>query len=437
MEGALHPVTAVEGKPGGKTLLVLAGSPMGENSATNTVGKAFCAAYNEKFPDDTIRVLDLASGTLPPFTAARVQLKFKLFGGDPKAVDGDKEWEDTKKLIDEFKAADKYVILSPMWNFGITYHLKLYIDHLVQPGLTFGYDMTGLVTGKPCCVIRAAGGTPVGSEVDTGYQYLQAVLGFIGFTDIRLLGISGTANPAGLKQLLEDKSKEAVELAAEFEFDPAAKIVSNFKAPEVSNPAPAAVKEGAKVLLITSSPMGDNSASLTASKKFLDVLKEKVDVAVETLDLSDGTMEEFTAARVQAKFATWGGGKDAYPEAVKKEWEYTATLIEQFKAADVIVFAVPMWNLSIPYTLKKWIDHIVQPHQTFDPATYAGLVQGKRAFVVAASGNGLMGGPLDHITGYLQKVLGLCGVTDVSFTYVKNHAAAQEAADELTKLAAL
>jgi FMN-dependent NADH-azoreductase len=434
-----HPIEAVAAKDGGKTVLVIAASPMGSHSATNTVGAAFLKSYKEKHPNDGVKVLDISKpGALPSFTAARVQSKFKLFS-DASAADSDKEWADTKKLIEEFKAADKYVFLAPLWNFGLPYTLKLYIDHIIQPHLTFGLpDLKGLVAGKPALVIRAAGGTPVGSEMDTGYAYLRAALGFIGFTDIRLLGITGTANPACLPKLLEEKSQEATALAAHFDFDASAALHSSPpKAPEVKNPEPAPIKEGTKVLFVTSSPMGEHSATKAASTKFIEVLKETAKVQVTTVDLADGSLQDFTAAKVQAKFATWGGGKDACPADLKKEWDYSVSLMDQLKEADVYIFAVPMWNLGAPYTMKQWFDHITQPHRTFDPATYKGLLENKRAFVIASSGNGLLGTPLDHITPVMKQALGFIGVSNVSFTFVKNKDSASDAVDELKKLCSI
>jgi len=440
LQAPAHLVPVCAAKDGGKTVLVIAASPMGANSATNNVGKAFVEAYCKQFPNDGVKVLDVSAtgkGALPAFTAARVQSKFKLFGGDAAVVAGDEEWKATQQIIDEFKAADKYVFLTPMWNFFIPYTMKLYLDHLVQPALTFGMPAcNGLVTGKPAMVIRAAGGVPVGSEMDTGYAYMKSILGFIGFTDVRLLAITGTANPAGLGALLGEKCKEAAELAVKFEFDAGAKIEAGAAAASPAKPAPAAIKEGAKVLFVTASPMGDFSATKTASTKFLEILKEKVKVEVTTLDLADG-IPDFTATRVQAKFATWMGGKDACPEAIKAEWQVSTDFMEQLKAADVYVFAVPMWNLTIPYAMKQWLDHVVQPHQTFDPATNKGLLEGKRAFVVACSGNGLLGSPMDHHTPYMQQILGLMGVTDVAFTAVKNRDAADEAVAELSGLCSL
>lgn len=419
--------------------MVIASSPMGKNSATNSVGAAFLRAYKDKFPRDGVKVLDISGpDALPSFTAARVQSKFKLFGGDAAAADGDEEWTETRRLIEEFKAADKFLFLYPLWNFTIPYTLKLYFDHVVQPGHTFGFDAhgpKGMVTGKPAVLISAAGGVPVGSDMDAGYKYMRAILSFMGFTDVRLLGITGTANPEALPKLLEDKSKEAAEIAAKFDFDAEAKVEVTSGA-EKSTPVPAPIKEGARVLFVTASPMGELSATKAACAKFLDMLVEKAKAQVTTLDVSDGKLAPFTATRVQAKFATWGGGPA--PEDSRLEWDVTTGLIEQFKSADIYVFAAPMWNLSLPYSLKQVFDHILQPHQTFDPGAMTGLLEGKRAFVVAAAGTyDLLGGPLDHLTAYMKQALGFAGVSDVSFVYLKNRDAAQEGADTLSRLCEL
>jgi len=419
-------IPSVQGKEGGKTLLVIMSSPMGGNSATNAVGKAFCKAYSEKFPDDSIKVVDTLS--LASFTASRVQAKFKCFGGDANAADDNEEWMYTKKLVEEFKSADKYAILAPLWNFWIPNHLKLYIDHIVQPAMTFTPDGKGMVIGKPMLFVRASGGVPIGSDMDIGTKYLQAVFGFIGFTDMRVVGIAGTANQEGLPALLEEKSKEAAEIAAKFDFDSEAKPAATNEF-TTEDPAPAELKEGAKVLFITSSPMGDHSATRSASKAFITAFEEKCKATVTTLDLSEDKVAPYTAAGVQAKFATWMGGKEA--AAKIKEWELTTELMDQFKAHDVYIFAVPMWNLSVPNQLKRWFDHVCQPHHTFDAATQKGLLEGKRAFVIASSGNNLLGTPYDHVTPFMKQLLGFVGVADVTYSYVKGREGVEEAVTKL------
>ena len=118
----------------GPHVLVITSSPMGDNSASNAVINAFRTKYAVANPDAVFDVIDCA--TLPPFTAARVQAKFSLYGG-ATAADGVAEWKESRDIIAKLKSCDVLVIGAPMWNFGIPAPLKLFFDHVVQPNLTF------------------------------------------------------------------------------------------------------------------------------------------------------------------------------------------------------------------------------------------------------------------------------------------------------------
>ena len=114
--------------------------------------------------------------------------------------EAEKAWRPVVEAINHFKCFDRYVVSSAMWNFGIPYRLKHYIDVLVQPSLTFGYSpekgYTGLVTGRPMMLLLARGGVyRPGNPLETfDFQesYLRTIFGFIGFTDIRAVTIQGT-----------------------------------------------------------------------------------------------------------------------------------------------------------------------------------------------------------------------------------------------------
>jgi FMN-dependent NADH-azoreductase len=248
-------------------------------------------------------------------------------------------------------------------------------------------------------------------------NYLQTILGFIGFTDVRLIRVAGTANQEQLAGLLETKSKEAAAAASAFSFDADAKLTSG-TAPTFTR-AETKISGSKKVLVVTSSPMGDYSASSNATRKAIAALSESdQQLTFEYLDLHAQPAPEFTAARVMAKFALYKGpleGKE------KEEFKSSQALIDQFTSADAYIFAVPMWNLGIPYNLKKYIDNIVQPGLTFDPATFAGLVTGP-AIVIAASGSGLLGTPMDHVTSYMQTILGFVGIKDVQTVFINGTA---------------
>lgn len=91
------------------------------------------------------------------------------------------------------------------------------------------------------------------------------------------------------------------------------------------------------------------------------------------------------------------------------------TLINELKSADTIVIGAPIYNFSIPASLKTWIDLICRAGVTFRYTENGpdGLLTGKRAIIVAASGGVKIGSESDFAIGYLRHVLGFIGISDV------------------------
>lgn len=91
-------------------------------------------------------------------------------------------------------------------------------------------------------------------------------------------------------------------------------------------------------------------------------------------------------------------------------------LIAELEAADTIVIGVPVYNFAIPAALKAWVDLIARARKTFryTESGPEGLLKGKKAFLVVASGGVPVGSDYDFATGYLRHVLGFVGITDVS-----------------------
>ncbi len=202
-------------------LLYIQASPRGERSHAMKVADAFAESYRESHSGAEIMPLDLFRKDLPPFDGLAVQAKYTiLHGGEP----GDEErsaWRTVEQLIDEFKGADGYLFAVPMWNFGVPYRLKQYIDLIVQPGYTFAFDpekgYSGLVTGKPAFIAYARGGEYAeGTEAeafDFQKKYLETLLGFIGFTDISSVVVEPTLH--GGPEVAKEKEKAAADRARE------------------------------------------------------------------------------------------------------------------------------------------------------------------------------------------------------------------------------
>ena len=106
---------------------------------------------------------------------------------------------------------------------------------------------------------------------------------------------------------------------------------------------------------------------------------------------------------------------------LKDAWKEVERQIERFVDADGYLISTPMWNFSIPFVLKHYIDVIVQPKYLFRYTEKGpeGLVKGKRMVVITSRGGDY--GPdspfraYDHQEPYLRTIFGFVGVTDITF----------------------
>lgn len=205
-------------------LLYIESSPRKERSKSIAVAKGFLEKYKETHPDDEIITLDLWAAELPEFDGYTIDAKYQVLHGQNFDEEQQEAWQAVIEVCNEFKSADKYVISLPMWNFGIPYKLKHYIDVLTQPGQTFSYSpdtgYSGLVTGKPVAVVYARGGA-YGNEQSKGMDlqkgYMDLLLGFIGFTDIHSVLVEPTlADPQDVAKTEANGIADAQAIAAAF-----------------------------------------------------------------------------------------------------------------------------------------------------------------------------------------------------------------------------
>ncbi len=108
---------------------------------------------------------------------------------------------------------------------------------------------------------------------------------------------------------------------------------------------------------------------------------------------------------------------------------YSDTLVEELLETDVIVIGAPIYNFSIPASLKAWIDMIARARKTFRYAENGpvGLLTDKTAYLLVASGGVSVGSAADFATPYLRHALSFVGITDIEVIAVKG--ASNEAMD--------
>lgn len=175
-----------------------------------------------------------------------------------------------------------------------------------------------------------------------------------------------------------------------------------------------------RLLYIEASPRGGRSASSLAARRFLDEFTMADPAAeIDHLDLWATDLPRFDGPVLDAKYAILN--KQAHGAAEAAAWAAVVAAVDRLKAADLLLLAVPMWNFSVPYVLKHWIDIVTQPTLTFSfspEAGYRGLVQGKRVAVLYASGGNYRPGSdnprPDLQSPFVETWLRFIGITDIA-----------------------
>ncbi|WP_426566936.1 FMN-dependent NADH-azoreductase [Angustibacter sp. McL0619] len=172
-------------------------TPRAQSSNTLQVSDAFLSSLSAGHEDLTVDTIDLFRVDLPPLIGDNIEAKYMLMSGQSLDPRLQRSWRRIEELIDQFLAADLYVLSTPMWNFGILHVLKHYIDCLVQPGYAFGFNEIGI---------------PV-RPFDYQQPYLRAIFGFIGISDLTFVDFQPTDRHAFREAAYAQAIAQAEELA--------------------------------------------------------------------------------------------------------------------------------------------------------------------------------------------------------------------------------
>ncbi|CAM3505682.1 FMN-dependent NADH-azoreductase [Parendozoicomonas haliclonae] len=165
-----------------------------------------------------------------------------------------------------------------------------------------------------------------------------------------------------------------------------------------------------KYLLINSSVRTEDSHSRRLSQQVLERLlpKNAADNEIVYRDLAAQALPHFSVET----YAGFGGGETREARAASALSE---RLIEEVKNSHTLVIGAPVYNYAIPSTLKAWFDHITRAGVTFRYTENGpeGALAGRKAYIVLTSG----GDAVEYISTQLKDMLGLIGITDITFVY--------------------
>lgn len=182
------------------------------------------------------------------------------------------------------------------------------------------------------------------------------------------------------------------------------------------------------LLHIDSSPRGERSHSRRLTKEFVEKWQQThPGDRVTYRDIGHYPVPHVDELWIAAAYAPIEPGNSQLRDAIRTSDQ----LVDEFLAADVYVIGVPMYNFSIPSTLKAYIDQIVRPGRTFtiDPENsadrYKPLVLDKQMYIITARGDSGFGPgerneKMNYQDPYLRLIFEFIGVTDITFIHVEN-----------------
>lgn len=166
-----------------------------------------------------------------------------------------------------------------------------------------------------------------------------------------------------------------------------------------------------KILEVAASGRSEGSVSRMLSTDLIGALEERHgNIELTRRDLNKG-LPFVDEAWINANFTA--------PEERSAEQRATLAesdaLVAELKAADVLVIGAPIYNFGVPAALKAWIDMVARARLTFRYTENGpkGLLEGKKAYIIIASGGVPVDSAVDFATPYLRHALAFIGITDV------------------------
>jgi FMN-dependent NADH-azoreductase len=195
-------------------------------SYSMAVGKAFIESYKEVNPADEIVHLDLYKENIPHIDADVFSGWGKLRSGQAFAELSAEEKAKVGRLdelSEQFVAVDKYVFVTPLWNFSFPPVMKAYLDSVAVAGKTFKYSeqgAVGLLTDKKALHIQARGGVyseGPAAQMEMGHRYISVLMSFFGIPTLEGLFVEGhNAMPDKAQEIKENAIARAKDLAHTF-----------------------------------------------------------------------------------------------------------------------------------------------------------------------------------------------------------------------------
>jgi len=185
------------------------------------------------------------------------------------------------------------------------------------------------------------------------------------------------------------------------------------------------------ILRVDSSGRHEGSTSRVLADELIGVLQSRYSsTAIVERDLATG-IQHVDEDWIVANFTPEEDRSDTQKATLSE----SDRLVRELQAADILVLGVPVYNFGVPAALKAWIDMVARARMTFRYTDNGpeGLLQGKKAFLVIASGGVAVDSPVDFATPYLRQALSFLGITDIEIVKAEQQNVRRESAIETAR----
>ncbi|SET26749.1 FMN-dependent NADH-azoreductase [Paenibacillus sp. NFR01] len=204
-------------------LLVINAHPTVDStdSVSLEVGTQFINIYRKMNPNESIEQINLYDEEIPQLDSVVLSAWGKFASGAELTEEEKRVADKMNEILQQFKSANKYVIILPLHNFNIPSRLKDYMDNVMIPRETFKYTQNGgvglLTDGRSILVIQGSGGIYTNNDWYTdnefSHKYIKSMFNFLGIEDYQIIRVQGTNlldKAIVLEKAINEAEKEAV-----------------------------------------------------------------------------------------------------------------------------------------------------------------------------------------------------------------------------------
>jgi FMN-dependent NADH-azoreductase len=193
-------------------ILHIKASPSRHHSRSEHAAQAFIDTLMSELPSAELDVIDVWNLALPEFDETMLEAKFAVLRSRDATAEQQRRWSEAVRISQRFNRADLYVFSIPMWNFGIPYRLKHFIDVVTLPGENWSWSREhgykALLANKQAVVVASSANVhdddvpPGFARNDFQRPYMRRWLKFIGIDVVKEIRVSPTlTDPDEVKRI--------------------------------------------------------------------------------------------------------------------------------------------------------------------------------------------------------------------------------------------